>query len=228
MAAPTVQARQISGGSAADTVSKPAGGAAGDVYCILVHDQEGGSSTPPSHAISGFTKIGATDGQNNPSFGNWWFGSMFAKTHTGSEGVNFALTGGIGSWCYFNCLLIDGADTTFSNWVKGSYSQGSGGTITVSGITIPAADTLALFSGSDWDGATYSRSGWTVDTAGSLNAAPVLKHSALGPGATGNLAFNSTSGSRHTGFLAAIPAPGGAAAASQPLRSRTSGLITYR
>ena len=140
-------------------VAVPAGGAAGDVYLLVVavYGNDGTVTT-----ATGFTLLADTDRVTSGGSTDYR-GSVLARAYTGSEGANFSLAVNSG-YTYAACFLVSGADisgTNLANLVNASATAVTSSSATPA-VTTTVANTLAVtgFVGGD-QVATSVPSGWT-------------------------------------------------------------------
>lgn len=146
-------------GASSIDIAVPAGGAAGDVYLLVVGVYGNVSGTVPT--ATGFTLLADTDRVTSGGSTDYR-GSVLARAYTGSEGANFSLA--VQSWyTYAACFLVSGADisgTNLENLVNASATAITSSSATPA-VTTTVANTLAVTGFAGDQVATSVPSGWT-------------------------------------------------------------------
>jgi hypothetical protein len=207
LARPSIVAFTTNGGPVT-TVNKPAGGAVGDYYVILVM-QDSLTSTPPVWTSPGFTQQGTLDGLNG-SPANYLYCGVLTRPHDGSEGSTFTVSG-VSGWPFFSCFLIRGSGPL--TFTKGALAnRDAGAPLTTPGVTVPTSPSLGLLSAKSYNGSAtpFAATGWTNLTLGAYNSCSVLT-APLEAGATGGVVVtgDAAAGRLSTFLLAVSPTAAG-------------------
>jgi hypothetical protein len=180
--------------------AKPTGTVSTDVLILAMCVSNNGSATGSYTAPSGWTSVG-----NVTSTGNvirvdvWWaLGSVASTTFTKSGTVNayglvMAAFAGVD-----NTTPIDATGTANSN-------TGSA-TLTVNAVTIVTDQAWELIGTSDWNGGTFSATGFTVSASATTGEETALLYNTTpkSTGSTGTVTLND-SASASAQSLCAVP-----------------------
>ncbi len=215
MAAPSIAGTiEVNDGSSI-TVTKPAGGAAGDIYIVCCTVESGAS---PGLSLTGFTAIGAEAGNNGGGQASWSL--TFWRVYDGTEGSTFGpVTGTGGDYTNLESLIIRGADTGTAPIVGAPYGgftdpHGIGGLTTVTNDSLVIADFTAYFGlGSP----VTPPSGFSLESVHSGNSSYIWSLVKTTAGAVGTATvtygFDTAASGRMFAFA---PSGGGGAPAGRP------------